>query len=113
MLSAAGAPLLRSASVLVTGQRLLNCNRAVVCRVHRLRHPQLYPTTVVLSDGATITARYHEPRKIIKLPLDLSTLSEEERLVRLQRRKPKQKVVIEQEVEDSFDVKKYQKFWKR
>ena len=34
-------------------------------------------------------------------------------MVRLQRRKPKQKVVVEQEVEDTFDASQYQKFWKR
>ena len=48
-----------------------------------------------------------------QLPLDLSSLSEEERLVRLQRRKPRQKVVMEQELEDTFDASQYQKFWKR
>ncbi|XP_037077756.1 39S ribosomal protein L55, mitochondrial-like [Pollicipes pollicipes] len=114
-MSRAVAPLLRlAASALPPAPcRHLNCNRAVVSRVHRLRHPQLYPTTVVLADGSTVTTRYHEPRKIIRLPLDVSTLSEQQRLLRLQRRKPRQKVTMEEDVDDSFDASRYQKFWKR
>ena len=67
MLPGVSARLLRAPEVLLTCQRLLNCNRAAVCRVHRLRYPQLYPTMVVLSDGSTISARYHEPRKIVRV----------------------------------------------
>ena len=42
-----------------------------------------------------------------QLPLDLSTLSEAERLARLEKRKPKQKVKIEEDIEDDFDARKY------
>ncbi|CAH4019598.1 unnamed protein product [Pieris brassicae] len=51
----------------------------------------MYPTKVVLPNGASINIRYNEPRKIIKLPLDLSLLSDEEKKIRLDRRKPKKK----------------------
>ncbi|CAG7717479.1 unnamed protein product, partial [Allacma fusca] len=64
--------------------------------------------------GSTITIRYHEPRQIIKLPFDLTPLTEEEKAIHLQRRKPKTRVKI---VEDSekveFDSKKYRKYMKK
>jgi len=43
----------------------------------------------------------------LQLPLDLSTLSEAERMARLERRKPKKKVKIEEDIEDDFDARKY------
>ncbi len=48
-----------------------------------------------------------------QLPLDVTTLSESERQIRLMRRKPKQKIVIEEEIEDSFDVNRYSHLWKK
>lgn len=70
-------------------------------------YARLYPTTVILPDGSSFNIRYYEPQKIIKLPLDLSTLSEAERMARLERRKPKKKVKIEEDIEDDFDSRKY------
>jgi len=102
-----------TAALQTVPSRQLNCNVAAVTRVHRRLATQLYPTRVVLTDGSTIAARYPQPRKIIKLPLDLTTLTEEQRLLRLQRRKPRQKVALQEEVEDSFDASQYRKFWKR
>jgi large subunit ribosomal protein L55 len=43
----------------------------------------------------------------LQLPLDLSTLSEEEQRARLERRKPKKKVKIEEDIEDGFDARQY------
>lgn len=37
-----------------------------------LRYQRLYPTTMVLPDGATIRFRYKEPREIVKVPFPLS-----------------------------------------
>jgi large subunit ribosomal protein L55 len=83
-------------------------------RTNRLKYLRPYPTLLVNPDGSTITVRYHEPRQIIKLPFDLTPLSEEEKAIHLQRRKPKTRVQI---VEDServeFDSKKYRKYMKK
>ena len=49
----------------------------------------------------------------VQLPLDLSTLNEEERQLRLERRKPKKKVKVIEELEDSFDATSYSHFWKK
>ncbi|OWR52445.1 39S ribosomal protein L55 [Danaus plexippus plexippus] len=73
----------------------------------------MYPTKVVLPNGASINIRYHEPRKIIRLPLDLSSLSEEEKKLRLEKRKPKRKVKISDTIEDNFNAKKYLKYLKK
>ncbi|KAK6188091.1 hypothetical protein SNE40_004349 [Patella caerulea] len=90
-----------------------NSNRTALCRTNRNLYLKTYPTQVVLPNGATIVIRYQEPRKMIKLPLDISTLSEADRKARLLKRKPKQKVVIEDEVEDDFDLKSYSHLWKK
>lgn len=87
--------------------RCLNSNIASITKVHRKMYARLYPTAVILPDGSSISIRYYEPRKIIKLPLDLSTLNEAERMARLERRKPKKKVKIEEDIEDDFDARKY------
>uniref|UniRef100_A0AAG5CSM3 39S ribosomal protein L55, mitochondrial n=1 Tax=Anopheles atroparvus TaxID=41427 RepID=A0AAG5CSM3_ANOAO len=68
---------------------------------------------MVLPNGATININYHEPRRIIKLPLDLSLLSEAERKSRIEKRKPKQKIRIEDDVEDTFNANKYLKYMKK
>lgn len=68
---------------------------------------------VVNPDGSTFNIRYHEPRKIITLPFDMSQLSESERKARIEKRKPKRKVKIEAEVDDKFNANKYLKFMKK
>ncbi|XP_028161615.1 large ribosomal subunit protein mL55 [Ostrinia nubilalis] len=94
-------------------KRYLNNNVASVTKIHREIYTRMYPTKVVLADGSSINIRYHEPRKIIKLPLDLSLLSEEQRKIRLEKRKPKKKVKITDDVEDNFNAKKYLKYLKK
>uniref|UniRef100_A0A1B6MN37 39S ribosomal protein L55, mitochondrial n=2 Tax=Graphocephala atropunctata TaxID=36148 RepID=A0A1B6MN37_9HEMI len=87
--------------------RNLSSSSASITRIHRLKYLMHYPTTVVLPDGSSIVVRYPEPRKIITLPLDISTLSEADAKKRLERRKPKTKVVIQEEEKDTFSSKKY------
>ncbi|XP_063408970.1 large ribosomal subunit protein mL55-like [Mytilus trossulus] len=90
-----------------------NSNRTSVCRVKRSIFRQMYPTTLVLPDGATINIRYHEPRRIIKLPLDVETLSEEDRKKRLKRRTKIRKIEVKDDGnEDDFSMNKYQYLWK-
>jgi len=79
-----------------------------------LEYLQQYPTVVVNPDGSTFTIRYSSPRKIIKLPVDVSLLSESARYARLERRKLRTKVKLEEEIDnDAFDAKKYLKFVKK
>nr|XP_029714038.1 39S ribosomal protein L55, mitochondrial-like [Aedes albopictus] len=91
-------------------RRSLSSNTASIVKVHRSVYARRYPTMVVLPDGATININYHEPRRIVKLPLDLSLLSESERKARLEKRKPKRVIHVEDEVEDNFNARKYANF---
>ncbi|XP_050071597.1 39S ribosomal protein L55, mitochondrial [Anopheles maculipalpis] len=93
--------------------RYLSCNTAAIVKVHRSIYARRYPTVMVLPNGATINLSYHEPRRIIKLPLDLSLLSEAERKARIEKRKPKQKIRIDDDVEDTFNANKYLKYMKK
>ncbi|XP_055529269.1 39S ribosomal protein L55, mitochondrial [Wyeomyia smithii] len=95
------------------GQRFLSSNTTAVVKVHRSVYARRYPTMMVLPNGATINITYHEPRRIIKLPLDLSLLSETDRKSRLEKRKPKQVLRVEDEVEDNFNARKYIKLIKK
>lgn len=94
-------------------RRNLNNNVATITKIHRDLYTRMYPTNVVLPDGSSINIRYHEPRRIIKLPLDLSQLTDEERKIRLEKRKPRKKVKITDEIDDDFNAKKYLKFIKK
>lgn len=50
---------------------------------------------------------------MFQLPIDLSTLSEAERAARLAKRKPKKKIVVEDDFDDAFDANKYSHLWKK
>jgi len=50
---------------------------------------------------------------MLQLPVDLSTLSEEERAARLEKRKPKRKIVVEEKLENTFDLNRYSHLWKK
>ncbi|XP_041976589.1 39S ribosomal protein L55, mitochondrial [Aricia agestis] len=93
--------------------RFINNNVTSITKIHREIYTRMYPTKVVLSNGASINIRYHEPRKIIRLPLNMSLLSEEERKLRLEKRKPKRKIKVSDTLEDNFNAKKYLKYIKK
>lgn len=95
----------------VTGlRRNINCWTAAITKKHRPVYERTYPTTLVLSDGSSIDIEYHEPRKIVVLPLNLAELTEAEQKKRLEIRKPKTRLVITEEIEDNFDENRYLNF---
>ncbi|RZF46847.1 hypothetical protein LSTR_LSTR011113 [Laodelphax striatellus] len=94
-------------SSLSVGSRSISSASAAITKIHRRRFLRKYPTTLVNPDGSSIEIRYHEPRAIIKLPLDLTQLSEEEAKAIIELRKPRSKVVIEEEDRDTFTPNKY------
>ncbi|XP_008588623.1 PREDICTED: 39S ribosomal protein L55, mitochondrial-like [Galeopterus variegatus] len=108
-------------------------NRALLTRVRRQAYARLYPVLLVRQDGSTIHIRYREPRRmlvvsslhlalsgaclraeeVVGMPIDLDTLSPEERRARLRRREAQLRPRKEEEPEpvDSFDVERYRRFW--
>jgi len=98
---------------LMVQTRQLNANRTAVTKIGRQVYARTYPTILVQQDGSTYTIKYKEPRKIIKLPFDTSSLSEAEKIKRIESRRPKKKIVIEDEIEDTFDASSYAHLWKK
>ncbi|XP_008250899.1 large ribosomal subunit protein mL55 [Oryctolagus cuniculus] len=87
-------------------------SRASLSRLRRQAYARLYPVLLVKQDGSTIHIRYREPRRMLLMPLDLDTLSPEQRRARLHKRgaqlRPKEE---DPELADDFDVERYRRFW--
>lgn len=73
----------------------------------------MYPVTLVHPDGSTIVIRYKEPRRIITLPIDIETLTPEQKKLQLQKRKPKRIIKVVEDFEDDFDIGRYSHLWKK
>ncbi|XP_055934240.1 39S ribosomal protein L55, mitochondrial-like [Argiope bruennichi] len=89
-----------------------NSNRTCLVRIGREKYCRMYLTTIVNPDGSSYTIRYHEPRKIINLPLNTAELTPEELQKHLNRKKVQEKVVIEEQPDDDFDINRYSHLWK-
>lgn len=105
--------LLKTAQVAAFASRNINCWTAAITKKHREIYVQTYPVVLQHSDGSTINIQYQEPVGVIRLPLDLTTLTEEDKKRRLEKRKPKTRVKIEDEIDDDFDESRYLKFKKK
>merc|ERR1712142_251336 len=90
-----------------------NSNRASISRINRTIYPRLYPVTVVNPDGSSFRIRFKEPRRIITLPIDIESLSPEERQQQLMKRKPKQVIKVVEDFEDDYDIERYSHLWKK
>lgn len=114
--------------------RTISSATAAITKIHRSIYCRVYSVVVVNPDGSSINIRHSEPRQIIKvwpidclnhehqliltfssnqLPLNLNTLSEAERKKRIDGRKPRINIKIEDDLDSSFDSKKYLKFLKK
>ncbi|KAM4791199.1 large ribosomal subunit protein mL55 isoform 1-T1 [Cyanocitta cristata] len=90
-----------------------NSNRAAISHLHRQLYGRLYPVLLVNTDGSTVRLRYREPKRILMLPLDSSTLPEAERKARLRRHFPSKPKAKEEETFEGIDLDTYKKFWKK
>ncbi|XP_056319878.1 39S ribosomal protein L55, mitochondrial [Danio aesculapii] len=91
-----------------------NSNRTSVVRLGRQKYERMYPVLLVRPDGSTINIRYQEPRKLMKMPVDITTLSEMERKIRMRKREPKKGAKKElEDYDDDFKADDYSKFWKK
>ncbi|XP_019630364.1 PREDICTED: 39S ribosomal protein L55, mitochondrial-like [Branchiostoma belcheri] len=90
-----------------------NSNRTTIARLNRTKYARTYNARVVQPDGSTITVPYKEPIGVIKMPLDIDSLSDQERRLRMAKRMPKQVQRVEEEFEDDFDAKRYSHLFKK
>uniref|UniRef100_A0A914VX19 Mitochondrial ribosomal protein L55 n=1 Tax=Plectus sambesii TaxID=2011161 RepID=A0A914VX19_9BILA len=89
-----------------------NCNRAALGSIRRGQYLRVYPVRLVRPDGSTITVRMKEPRRLAYLPVDLTTLSEQELRERLAARKPQMLInKTDDNLDDNFDVDEYSFMW--
>ncbi|CAM9196618.1 unnamed protein product [Bubo scandiacus] len=102
----------RRLPAIVTSSRH-NSNRVSVSHLHRQQYGRLYPVLLVNTDGSTIRIRHAEPKRILMLPLDSSTLPEAERKARLRRHFPSKPRVETEETFEGIDLDTYKRFWKK
>lgn len=95
--------ILQPMQKVISFHRNLNCWTAAVTKKHRKLYLNTFPVYLVLPDGSSINIDYEEPRRIITLPLNLDNVSEEERQIRLGKRKTIVKTKIIEEYQDDFD----------
>jgi len=84
-----------------------NCHRASVTRIKRGTFPKHYNTLLCLQDGSTVTIRTKEPYKILVVPDNLESMTEEEKKTRFGKRKPIRDVLLKDDVDDDFDAANY------
>ncbi|KRZ08440.1 Oxysterol-binding protein-related protein 9, partial [Trichinella pseudospiralis] len=89
-----------------------HCNMACLGKTRRSHYHRKYWTLLVLPDGSTVHFRYKEPRRIITLPIDLSALSEKERLQKIAERNPT-KISTDHDAEEVFNFDEYTYLWKK
>ncbi|XP_075705089.1 large ribosomal subunit protein mL55 [Rhinoderma darwinii] len=117
LLRALPGPALRilASCQLHTSAALHNSNKACVGRSGRTSFLRSFPVLLVQPDGSTLTIQYKEPRRMLIMPLDITTLSEEERKARLRQRNQAKKIGAKKEkvVDDDFNLEEYSQFWKK
>ncbi|MFH4975203.1 hypothetical protein AB6A40_001912 [Gnathostoma spinigerum] len=88
-----------------------NAYRASISKVARKTYLRPYAISIMRPDGSTIEARALEPRELIQFPVDMKTLNDEERRVRLTSRRMKKQKVVEEVLDDNFDINEYALCW--
>ncbi|XP_035987571.1 39S ribosomal protein L55, mitochondrial [Fundulus heteroclitus] len=114
LLSSLPKVLAAPASFLHSHAAQLSSNRTSVVRCGRQRYERQYPVLLVRPDGSAVSIRYPEPRRLLLMPVNLSTLSNEERRARQKRREVKKtKTQTVDLYEDDFKMDNYSHLWEK
>lgn len=82
-----------------------------ITRIKKSIYPRAYKVRLQQPDGSSYTIRYHEPRELIRLPVDPNNLTEEEKQARLKRLKPEKKVEVHEFDDEETEI--IQRSWKK
>ena len=78
------------------------------------KYPLMYKVRIVNQDGSSYFTRYHEPLGVIQLPLDPTTLTEEQLKARHRKLQSEKKIKIKEYKEDvKFDRRAMAKLMKK
>lgn len=95
-----------------TSGGLSNAYRACLGKIRREKFIRQYNIKMMTPDGSLITARVLEPRYFLQMPVDLKSLNDDERRLRIASRKKKNIVVKDDIIQDNFDDEEYAIHWK-
>lgn len=70
----------------------------------------MYKVRLQKPDGSTYTILYHEPRELIRLPVDPRNLTDEEKQARLNRLKPEKEIEVHEFDHEETEI--IQRSWK-
>ena len=79
-------------------------------RIKKSVYPRVYKVRLQQPDGSTYTIRYHEPRELIRLPVDPRNLTDEEKQARLNRLKPEKEIEVHEFDHEETEI--IQRSWK-
>lgn len=86
--------------------------KAVASKQTRTTYPRMYRTLLVKPNGSTITIRCAEPRKLLKLPIDITIMSDNDRTNLWLSRQERVVESYDESMKDDFKVDDYKHFWK-
>ena len=81
-----------------------------ITRTKKSIYPRVYKVRIQQADGSSYSMRYHEPRPLIRLPVDPNSLTEEEKQARLKRLKPEKEIEVHEFDDEETEI--IQRSWK-
>ena len=70
----------------------------------------MYKVSLQQPDGSSYTIRYHEPRELIRVPVDPKSLTDEEKQARINRLRPEKEIEVHEFDDEETEIIK--RSWK-